>query len=97
MDLSLMLAPEVLMVWVLSGVIAGPVAHKIFFPKRSGAGASLGKLINVCLIGVVGSALGVAGGLAVGLPGAGVRIPVTIGLAVAGSLLVLLLVSRFNR
>jgi uncharacterized membrane protein YeaQ/YmgE (transglycosylase-associated protein family) len=92
-----LLDPKVLILWVVVGLVVGMIGKKVFYPKQMGGGGSFGSVVNTTITGMVGSAVGIAIGVFAGIPGADEFGAVMIGLAIGGTLLVMLIASRFGR
>jgi uncharacterized membrane protein YeaQ/YmgE (transglycosylase-associated protein family) len=88
--------PKVLGMWALVGLIAGVIGRKIFYRKRSGGGG-FGSLVTTTINGMVGAGIGMAVGHFAGIPGADSFGVVLILLAIAGTLIVMAIASRFSR
>ena len=95
LDFSAFTEPPVLILWIVVGCIAGIIGNKIMFRRRRGGG-TFGNLLQTCILGMAGSFVGIMAGLFLGIPGAD-EVGLMMGiLAVAGTLLVIFLVTFFQ-
>ncbi|OPZ06027.1 MAG: hypothetical protein BWZ08_02364 [candidate division BRC1 bacterium ADurb.BinA292] len=87
--------PTFLAIWAAFGCVVGIIARKIMFPRRRGGGG-FGGLIQTSILGMLGSLVGVAAGVLLRLPGAGELGLISLVLAVVGTLLVVIIVTKFQ-
>ena len=97
MNLGALFQPSVIATWVVVGLVAGMIGKKIFYRGRRTAGGGFGDLIKTAVTGMVGAAIGVGVGVILHLPGASELGVTMFGLAVAGTLLTMFIVSLVVR
>jgi uncharacterized membrane protein YeaQ/YmgE (transglycosylase-associated protein family) len=89
-----LLDPMVIGTWIVVGLVAGTIGKKLFY-RRSGGG-TFGSFLTTIINGMVGSAVGIVGGVLLNVPGANEVGWVMMLLAVAGTLVVMFIASRFS-
>ena len=96
LDFGAFMQPEVLGLWIVVGCVAGLIARKIFYRSRRGGGGFT-QLLQTCILGMVGSFIGIMAGMVLGLPGANELGLLMALLALAGTLLLVFIVSLIQR
>ena len=93
MNLGALFQPGVLALWFVVGLVAGMIGKKIFYRGRRTAGGGFGDLIKTAVTGMIGAAIGIGVGVMIHLPGASELGVMMFGLAIAGTLLTMFIVS----